>query len=212
MRPPEPLGAQHQLEGFDCGNVALNRWLQQRALANERQGVSRTVVLCPDEDSTVIAYACLSAGAIVLAEVPGALRRNRPDPLPVVVLGRLAVEDAGDDWVNGFSRYKKGRHSFQGGGSIGDLDCAVLHVINRWGRAKGRLGDLKQKQQELIDKAQDLLAPPPRPSGNGHGSAAGTPTPCAPPCSSWPRPMPASITVWRKSWATAPRQSKNPVS
>lgn len=92
MRPPEPLGAQHQLEGFDCGNAALNRWLQQRALANERQGVSRTVVLCPDEGNAVIAHACLSAGAIVLAEVPGALRRNMPDPLPVVVLGRLAVD------------------------------------------------------------------------------------------------------------------------
>ena len=92
MRPPEPLGPQHHLEGFDCGNAALNRWLQQRALANEQQGVSRTVVLCPDEDSNVIAYACLSAGAIVLAEVPGALRRNMPDPLPVVVLGRLAVD------------------------------------------------------------------------------------------------------------------------
>ena len=39
MRPPEPLGGQHQQEGFNCGNAALNRWLQQRALANERQGV-----------------------------------------------------------------------------------------------------------------------------------------------------------------------------
>jgi len=76
MRPPEPLGAQHQLEGFDCGNATLNRWLQQRALANERPGVWRTVVLCPDEDSNVIAYACLSAGAT----------------LPIVVLGRLAVD------------------------------------------------------------------------------------------------------------------------
>jgi hypothetical protein len=93
MRPPEPLGAQHQPEGFDCGNAALNRWLQQRALANERQGVSRTVVLCQGEGNTVIAYACLSAGAIVLAEVPGALRRNMPDPLPVVVLGRALVAD-----------------------------------------------------------------------------------------------------------------------
>ena len=73
MRPPEPLGPQHQLEGFDCGNAALNRWLQQRAMANF--------------GSEVIAYACLSAGAILLAEVPGAFRRNMPDPLPVVVLG-----------------------------------------------------------------------------------------------------------------------------
>jgi hypothetical protein len=94
MRPPETLGAQHQLEGFACGNAVLNLWLQQRALANERQGVSRTVVICPDEGSTVIAYACLSAGAIVLAEVPGVLRRNMPDPLPIVVLGRALVADA----------------------------------------------------------------------------------------------------------------------
>jgi GNAT superfamily N-acetyltransferase len=91
MRPPEPLGAQHLLDSFDCGNDGLNRWLQQRALANERQGVSRTVVIC-DQGNGVIAYACLAAGAIVLAEVPGALRRNMPDPLPVVVLGRLAVD------------------------------------------------------------------------------------------------------------------------
>ena len=87
MRPPEPLGPQHQLERFDCGNAALNRWLQQRAMANERQGVSRTVVICLDGGSDVIAYACLSAGAILLADVPGALRRNMPDPFPVVVLG-----------------------------------------------------------------------------------------------------------------------------
>jgi GNAT superfamily N-acetyltransferase len=92
MLPPEPLGPQHQLERFDCGNAAWNRWLQQRAMANERLGVSRTVVICLDEGSDVIAYACLSAGAIVLAEVHGALRRNMPDPLPVVVLGRLAVD------------------------------------------------------------------------------------------------------------------------
>ena len=92
MRAPEPLGAQHELEGFDCGNSTLNGWLQQRALANERQGVSRTVVICPAGGNHVIAYACLSAGAIVLAEVPGSLRRNMPDPLPVVVLGRLAVD------------------------------------------------------------------------------------------------------------------------
>jgi GNAT superfamily N-acetyltransferase len=92
MRPPEPLDPQHLLEGFDCGDGGLNRWLQQRALANERQGVSRTFVVCDDPGTSVMAYATLSAGAIVLAEVPGALRRTMPDPLPVVVLGRLAVD------------------------------------------------------------------------------------------------------------------------
>ena len=66
--------------------------------------------------------------------------------------------------MNGFSRYKKGRHCFQGGGTIGDLVLAVIHVINRWGRNKDRLGDLKQKQQELINKTQELLPPPPPPA------------------------------------------------
>ena len=88
MRPPEPIGAQHQLEGFDCGNAALNRWLQQRALANERQGVSRTGVLCPDEGNAVIAYACLSAGAIVLGRL-AVDRRNQGQGL-----GRGLVADA----------------------------------------------------------------------------------------------------------------------
>ncbi|WP_261359697.1 MULTISPECIES: GNAT family N-acetyltransferase [unclassified Cyanobium] len=92
MRPPEPLGDQHQLDGFDCGEESLNRWLRHRARHNERQGVSRPLVVCPEPSDEVIAYVCLSAGAVVLAEVPGGLRRNAPDPLPVVVLGRLAVD------------------------------------------------------------------------------------------------------------------------
>ena len=88
------------------------------------------------------------------------------------------IEDAGDDLVNGFSRYKKGRQSFQGGGYIGDLIRAVIHFINRWGRTKDRLGDLKQKQQELINKSQDLLGTPPLPpGGNGHGPAVATTPP-----------------------------------
>ena len=92
MRAPESLGDQHLLEAFDCGEPGLNRWLQQRARHNERAGVSRTVVLCPETSNRVIAYVCLSAGALLLAEVPGTLRRNMPNPLPVVVLGRLAVD------------------------------------------------------------------------------------------------------------------------
>jgi GNAT superfamily N-acetyltransferase len=90
MQAPEPLTASHQLEGFDCGVDSLNQWLQRRALINQLAGVSRTSVLC--EQQQVRAYSSLAAGSIVLADVPGALRRNMPNPLPVVVLGRLAVD------------------------------------------------------------------------------------------------------------------------
>lgn len=90
MQPPETLGAHHQLEAFDCGTESLNHWLQRRALINQLAGISRTSVVC--QEKTVIAYVSLAAGSIVLADVPGALRRNMPNPLPVVVLGRLAVD------------------------------------------------------------------------------------------------------------------------
>ncbi|MFM7269458.1 MAG: GNAT family N-acetyltransferase [Cyanobium sp.] len=90
MQLPEPLQACHQLEAFDCGREALNLWLQRRALNNQRAGVSRPSVVC--SEGCVIAYLSLAAGAIVLAEVPASLRRNMPNPLPVVVLGRLAVD------------------------------------------------------------------------------------------------------------------------
>ena len=91
MHPPEALAAHHQLGAFDCGTESLNHWLQRRALLNQLAGVSRTSVVC-QEQQEVVAYMSLAAGSIVLADVPGALRRNMPNPLPVVVLGRLAVD------------------------------------------------------------------------------------------------------------------------
>ena len=99
MHPPEPLAAHHRLEEFDCGTEALNHWLQRRALLKQLAGVSRTSVICQQQE--VIAYVSLAAGSIVLADLPGALRRNMPYPLPVVVLGRLAVErrHQGLGWV-----------------------------------------------------------------------------------------------------------------
>jgi hypothetical protein len=119
-------------------------------------------------------------------------RKELYELLEIVTAIAGDIEDAGDDLVNGFSRYQKGRHSFQGGGYLGDLMRAVIHFINRWGRTKDRLGDLKQKQQELINKSKDLLPPPPPPggNGNGHGPAAGTPTP--PPVSP-PQPIDVSM-------------------
>ena len=90
MQAPEALTARHQLESFDCGVESLNQWLQRRALINQFAGVSRTWVVCQEQQ--VMAYSSLAAGSVVLADVPGAIRRNMPNPLPVVVLGRLAVD------------------------------------------------------------------------------------------------------------------------
>ncbi|MDJ0448745.1 GNAT family N-acetyltransferase [Methylocystis sp. JR02] len=87
---PAPLGERHDVAQFDCGVAVLNDWLQRRARANQLSGASRTFVVCRDE--RVVGYYALAAGAIASNEAPGRLRRNMPDPIPVFVLGRLAVD------------------------------------------------------------------------------------------------------------------------
>lgn len=86
---PIPLTAEHDLSGFDCGEPALNDWLWRRALKNESR-FSRTYVVCAG--NRVVAYFCISAGAVERAEAPGKVRRNAPDTIPVSVIGRLAVD------------------------------------------------------------------------------------------------------------------------
>ena len=94
LRPPEPLADRHLIDGFRCGEPELERWLTQRARRNQREGASRTFVVC--DGPRVIGYYCLAAGAVARAAAPGNIRRNMPDPVPVMVLGRLAVDS---DWA-----------------------------------------------------------------------------------------------------------------
>lgn len=88
LSAPVPLTAEHELSGFDCGEPALNDWLRHRALKNESR-FSRSYVVCAD--GRVVAYFCISAGAVERSAAPGKVRRNAPDTIPVSVIGRLAV-------------------------------------------------------------------------------------------------------------------------
>ena len=87
---PEPLVAAHDCAGFSCGRDALDIWLKRRALSNQASGASRTFAVC--ETARVVAYYALASSAVALKSATGRLRRNMPDPVPVVVLARLAVD------------------------------------------------------------------------------------------------------------------------
>jgi GNAT superfamily N-acetyltransferase len=90
VSPPELLGEEHDLAEFDCGDPALNDWLRRRALQNQHSGASRTYVICVNEK--VIGYYALAVGAVAHEHAPGKVRRNMPDPVPVMIVGRLAVD------------------------------------------------------------------------------------------------------------------------
>ena len=87
---PVPLSNQHQTEQFSCGVESLDAWLKRRALKNQVQGASRTYVVC--QGDRVMAYYAIASGVVTCNEATGRLRRNMPDPIPVVVLGRLGVD------------------------------------------------------------------------------------------------------------------------
>lgn len=88
--PPVKLSSSHQTENFSSGNPQLDHWLKRRALKNEAAGASRTYILCVGD--TVIAYYCLANGAVAQIAATGRVRHNMPDPIPVMVIGRLAVD------------------------------------------------------------------------------------------------------------------------
>jgi predicted N-acetyltransferase YhbS len=87
---PEPLAEHHDTAAFTSGVESLDIWLKRRAMKNQTTGASRTFVAC--EGGRVVAYYALASSAIAVDEAPGRFRRNMPDPIPVVVLGRLAVD------------------------------------------------------------------------------------------------------------------------
>jgi len=91
LRPPEPLSPDHQVHSFACGESVLDEWIKRRALGNQTSGASRTFVVATHERE-VMAYYALAAGAVAHQDATRSIRQNMPDPVPVMVLARLAVD------------------------------------------------------------------------------------------------------------------------
>ena len=91
LSAPEPLSSAHRLDEFDCGESVLDEWLRRRAMTNQLSGGSRTFVVV-DQDNLVCGYYAMAAGAVSHQMATSAVRRNMPDPVPVMVLARLAVD------------------------------------------------------------------------------------------------------------------------
>lgn len=90
LAPPVPLAEHHDVEAFACGVESLDTWLKRRAMKNQATGASRAFVAC--EGRKVVGYYALASSAVAVDEATGRFRRNMPDPVPVVMLGRLAVD------------------------------------------------------------------------------------------------------------------------
>jgi GNAT superfamily N-acetyltransferase len=89
-RGPELLDDAHNVDGFSCGDEALDDWLRRRAPRNQREGSSRTWVVTAE--SRVVAFYASSTAVLTRIEATKRAARKQPDPLPAMLLGRLAVD------------------------------------------------------------------------------------------------------------------------
>ena len=92
-QPIRKLVAADLVESFDCGQPALNQFLQRYALMNQKANSAQTYVCCKDGD--VAGFYSLAAGSADIAEVPLRVARGLArHPVPVIILARLAVDQA----------------------------------------------------------------------------------------------------------------------
>jgi GNAT superfamily N-acetyltransferase len=125
---PEHLTAIHDISTFDCGIPDLNDWLKKRALSNEESGASRTYVVC--SGGRVVGYYALANGGVALASAPGRVRRNMPDPLPVMIVGRLAVEQGWQGRNIGRSLLRDAVLRTLQAAEIGGIRAILVHAIS----------------------------------------------------------------------------------
>jgi GNAT superfamily N-acetyltransferase len=125
---PEHLTPKHDLAAFDSGVAALDDWLKRRALANEAAGGSRTYVVCAG--GRVVGYYALAAGSVAQTAATGRVRRNMPAPVPVMVLGRLAVDQAYQDRGLGAGLLRDAILRTLQAAKLGGIRAILVHAIS----------------------------------------------------------------------------------
>jgi predicted N-acetyltransferase YhbS len=125
LTSPRPLAASDDRDAFDCGRDSLNLWFRRHAWRNQEAGVSRTNVVCGTAGGAIVGYVSMCAAQIERAHLPKAAQRNRPDPIPALLLGQLAVD-----------------HQHQGKGFSRSLMVFALATAARFSREIGCFGVL----------------------------------------------------------------------
>jgi GNAT superfamily N-acetyltransferase len=92
VTPPRPLAQDDDRSLFDCGRESLNNWFRRHAWDNQANNISRVNVITDAVSARIVGYVTLSATHIERAFLPKAQQRNRPDPVPAMLLGQLAVD------------------------------------------------------------------------------------------------------------------------
>ena len=129
LSAPQPLAATHLLNEFTCGETGLDEWLTRRALANQFSGASRTFVVT-DQDGRVFGYYAMAAGAVSHQTATSGVRRNMPDPVPVMVLVRLAVDQQAQGMKLGAALLQDAVHRAVAVSQNAGVRALIVHALH----------------------------------------------------------------------------------
>lgn len=129
LSQPQPLAANHHLIEFACGEASLDEWLKRRALANQLSGGSRTFVVT-DQGDRVFGYYAIAAGAVSHQVATNTLKRNMPEPVPVIVLARLAIDYRAQGIQLGASLLKDAVNRTLAISLIAGVRALLVHALN----------------------------------------------------------------------------------
>jgi len=125
---PEKLTAEHDTSAFSSGEPSLDEWLKRRALKSQRSGAARTYVALAD--NRVIGYYCLAVGSVDRDEAVGRVRRNMPDPVPVMLLARLAVDSHWQGAGIGHGLLQDAIYRTRQAADIAGIRAMLVHAIS----------------------------------------------------------------------------------
>jgi len=130
---PEPLSPAHSIDPFDSGVAVLDAWLKRRARPNEAAGASRTFVIC--EHDRVVGYYSLATASILHSQATGKARRNMPDPIPAVLIGRLALDKAWQGRRHGVSLLQDAVLRIAGAAETVGVRVILVHAMSDGAKA-----------------------------------------------------------------------------
>ncbi len=126
---PCPILGEHDTSKFFSKKECLNDWLKDRALKAEAR-TARTYVVCQGNSPLVVGYYCLAMGSVMRVAAPPRIRRNAPDPVPVMLLGRLAVDTHYEGQNVGGGMLKDAfQRAVQASEHVG-CSCIMVHAID----------------------------------------------------------------------------------
>jgi len=153
IRPIDPADT---AADFDCGYPDLNTYLSRRAWYNHTHGASRCYVAAtPDR---VLGYYALAAGEVTRQDLPGAVRRNMPDPIPAVVLTRLAIDQACQGQGLGAGLLKDALARAEAASGIIGARVLIVHAIDDTARGFYRHFDFQPFGDDPLHLFTPLLA------------------------------------------------------